>query len=94
MTKELVVAKESLSLEEANIILTRSKNAKLPIVNDKFELVALISRSDLLKNRAYPWASKDNKGQLLVGAAVGTKEEDKKTSGIIGESRRGCNSSG
>jgi len=73
MSTELVVAQDSVSLEEANAIMKQSKKAKLPIVNDKFELCGLISRSDLLKNREYPNASKDRNGQLLVGAAIGTR---------------------
>lgn len=77
MAKELVVAPETCSLEEANAILKKSKKAKLPIVNDKFELMGLISRSDLLKNKEYPNASKDRNKQLLVGAAVGTRPQDK-----------------
>lgn len=77
MTHDLVVAEEGCSLDEANKILTDSKKGKLPVVNSKFELVALISRKDLRKNRDYPHASKSASKRLLVGASIHTRPEDK-----------------
>merc|ERR1719154_470763 len=74
---DIYTAKAGVSLDEANRVLQESKKGKLPIINDQGEIVALIARTDIKKSRNFPFASYDANNQLLVGAAVSTRETDK-----------------
>ena len=72
MTSEnLVTAKAGITLDEAKQILGRARKEKLPIVDDDFNLVGLITIKDIEKAIKYPLAAKDAQGRLLCGAAVG-----------------------
>lgn len=72
MTSEgLITAKEGITLEEAKQILGKARKEKLPIVDDEYNLVGLITIKDIEKTIKYPLAAKDSQGRLLCGAGVG-----------------------
>ncbi|MGB9840084.1 IMP dehydrogenase [Thermovenabulum sp.] len=76
MTKEnLVTAPVGTTLEEAKEILKKHKIEKLPLVDENYNLKGLITIKDIEKAIKYPNAAKDQKGRLLVGAAVGVGKD-------------------
>lgn len=73
MTKDVITAKVGTTTEQAKEILHKYKVEKLPIIDEEKKIFGLITGKDILKIEKYPNASKDKKGRLLVGAAVGVK---------------------
>lgn len=70
-SKNLITAKEGITMMEAKQILARARVEKLPIVDDDFNLKGLITIKDIEKQIKYPDSAKDDHGRLLCGAAVG-----------------------
>ena len=76
MTSEgLVTSTEGTSLERAQAMLQEHRIEKLPIVDEDFRLKGLITIKDILKVKQHPNATKDAKGRLCVGAAIGALRE-------------------
>jgi len=76
MTKNnLITSKVGTSLKEAKEILRNHRVEKLPLVDDDFRLKGLITIKDIEKSIAYPLSAKDEKGRLLVGAAIGITKD-------------------
>jgi IMP dehydrogenase len=73
MSRDVITAQRGITIEEAKEILHKHRIEKLPVVDKKYHIVGLITSKDILKMEQYPYASKDKKGRLLVGAAVGVK---------------------
>jgi IMP dehydrogenase len=69
--RNLVTAPVGTTLEEAEEILHRNKIEKLPVVDADGVLRGLITVKDIAKKIEYPLATKDSRGRLCVGAAVG-----------------------
>ena len=70
-SKNLVTAKEGVTLAEAKKILAKARVEKLPTVDDDFNLKGLITIKDIEKQIKYPLSAHDAQGRLLCGAAVG-----------------------
>jgi len=75
MSTKLVTAVPNVSVEQAKKLLHQHRIEKLPLVKKNGELAGLITLKDILEREQNPTSSKDTKGRLLVGAAVGVKED-------------------
>ncbi len=77
---ERLVCKEvgsynEVDYEQARQLLKAHKLEKLPLINAERQIIGLITAKDIQKRLQYPQAIKDAQGRLLVGAAIGVKND-------------------
>lgn len=74
-SKDLITAAQGTTLKQAQEILAQNRIEKLPIVDADGFLKGLITIKDILKVQQHPYSTKDPKGRLVVGAAIGALRE-------------------
>ncbi len=80
---DLVTVSPHITVEEAHVILHEKRLEKLPVVDERGNLVGLITAQDIVKQQKFPSATKDERGRLRVGAAIGVKPEDVERAGAL-----------
>ena len=76
MQKKVVTASPEISLKDAEKLLHENRIEKLPLVNADGHVVGLVTLKDIMKITQYPLATKDARGRLMVGAAVGVRDKE------------------
>jgi len=82
---KLVTVKEGEDHEVIKKLMQRHRIEKVLVVNDSFELQGMITVRDIQKAKEKPYASKDQDGRLIVGAAVGTGGNSKERIALLVE---------
>lgn len=73
---QIISVPPDTSPEEARVLLHQHRLEKLPVIDEAGHLVGLITAQDVVKHRKHPHATKDRKGRLRVGAAIGVQSND------------------
>ena len=71
MTKNVITIKQGCSSSDAKKLLHKHRIEKLIVTNSQRKCLGLITVKDIEKSEKFPFASKDKKQSLIVGAAVG-----------------------
>jgi IMP dehydrogenase len=69
----LHLGRPGMSPDEAARVLYEHRIEKLPVVDGERRILGLITKSDIILTRERPDSTKDAKGHLRVGAAVGAR---------------------
>jgi IMP dehydrogenase len=76
MSKAVHTAAPDTSLKEAERLLHEYRVEKLPLVDKNGKVAGLVTLKDIMKITQFPKATKDSKGRLAVGAAVGVRDKE------------------
>ena len=69
----LVVAGPGETMDQARQKLHQHRIEKLPLVDAENRVIGLITVQDIVKVQEHPYATKDSRGRLLVGVALGAR---------------------
>ncbi|MCS7123270.1 MAG: IMP dehydrogenase, partial [Candidatus Aenigmarchaeota archaeon] len=81
--EDLIFAKYGITIDEAMKIFKKYKIEKLPLIDDRGFIKGLITLKDLISLKERSNATKDKKGRLMVGAAIGVKDWLERTRALI-----------
>jgi IMP dehydrogenase len=76
MQKKVISASPDISLKDAEKMLHANRVEKLPLVDKDGRVAGLVTLKDIMKITQYPKATKDSRGRLIVGAAVGVRDKE------------------
>lgn len=74
--ERLITAPRGVGQDEARALLHKHRIEKLPLVDEEGRPAGLITSQDIIKFQRHPHATKDERGRLRVGAAVGVRPSD------------------
>lgn len=76
MQKNVITGSPEISLKNAEKLLHDHRIEKLPLVDIDGHVTGLVTLKDIMKITQYPKATKDSRGRLIVGAAVGVRDKE------------------
>jgi IMP dehydrogenase len=76
MQKKVITASPDISLKDAEKLLHANRIEKLPLVDKNGRVAGLVTLKDIMKITQFPKATKDSRGRLMVGAAVGVRDKE------------------
>jgi IMP dehydrogenase len=90
MSKDVHSASPNTSLKEAERLLHEYRVEKLPLVDRDGKVAGLVTLKDIMKITQFPKATKDSKGRLSVGAAVGVRDKEMRRVEAVLEAGADC----
>ncbi len=90
MQSKVVTGAPEVTLKEAQKILHENRIEKLPLVDSQGKVAGLVTLKDIMKITKYPKATKDARGRLRVGAAVGVRDKEMRRVEAVLEAGADC----
>ena len=90
MSRNVHTASPDTTLKEAERLLHEHRVEKLPLVDHDGKVAGLVTLKDIMKITQFPKATKDSKGRLSVGAAVGVRDKEMRRVEAVLEAGADC----